>query len=93
MSNIVWVDGSSGSIAALLRHDVKSPRIVSCPLYMSSRYASYCHRPVYVISAMRCLHRVPSKTMMSLMSGILGMHGHAGGAKGHGARGGSGALP
>jgi hypothetical protein len=26
---------------------------------------------------MRCLHRVPDETMMGLISGILGMHGHA----------------
>jgi hypothetical protein len=31
MRDIVWVDGSPGTVAALLRHDVKSPRtIASC---------------------------------------------------------------
>jgi hypothetical protein len=34
---------------------------------------------------MRCLQRVPSEAMISLMSGILGTHGHARGprATGH----------
>jgi hypothetical protein len=26
---------------------------------------------------MHCLHRVPDEAMMSLMSGVLGTHGHA----------------
>jgi hypothetical protein len=30
---------------------------------------------------MRCLHRVPDEAMMSLMSGVLGMHGHARGPR------------
>jgi hypothetical protein len=42
---------------------------------------------------MRCLHRVPSEAMMSLMSSILGMNGHAPKAEGHRACGGSRALP
>jgi hypothetical protein len=42
---------------------------------------------------MRCLLRVPGEAMMSLMSGTLGMLGHASEAEGHRARGGARALP
>jgi hypothetical protein len=35
---------------------------------------------------MRCLLRVSGEAMMSLMSGVLGMHGHASEAESHGAR-------
>jgi hypothetical protein len=41
---------------------------------------------------MRCLLRVPGEAMMSLMSGAMGMHGHASEAESHGARGDAGAL-
>jgi hypothetical protein len=41
---------------------------------------------------MRCLHRVPSEAMMSLISSILGSHGHAPRVEGHKAHGGSRVL-
>jgi hypothetical protein len=42
---------------------------------------------------MRCLHRVPDKAMMGLMSSVLGTHGYTLGAESHWARGGCRALP
>jgi hypothetical protein len=48
--DIVQVDGSPGTIAALLRHGVRSPHIVACPLCMSGRSAPYCRRPAASIS-------------------------------------------
>jgi hypothetical protein len=55
MRDIVWVDGSPGTIAALLRRDVRSPRTVACSLHMSSRSASYCRRPT---ASMSCTHLI-----------------------------------
>jgi hypothetical protein len=40
----------------------------------------------------RCLLHVPGEPIMSLMSGALGMHGHASEAESHGARGDDRAL-
>jgi hypothetical protein len=61
MCDIIWVDGSPGIVAALLRHGIRSPRAVACLLCMSSRSVPYCHRPTTLISctplmpAIRCV--------------------------------------
>jgi hypothetical protein len=84
MRDIVRVDGSPGTVLALLRRDVRSHHTVACPLRMSSRSAAYYHRPTTSMSCthlMCCLHRVSGEAMMSLMSGVLGMHGHARGPR------------
>jgi hypothetical protein len=91
----VWrrVDGSPGTIAALLHSAIESPCTVACPLCVTSRLTLYYHRLVVSMSCthlmlpircvwlscmhlMHCLLRVSGKVMMSLMSGILGRHGH-----------------
>jgi hypothetical protein len=96
MHDIVRVDGSPGIVATSLHRGIRSHHTVACPLRVTSRSAPYCRRPAASISCthlMRYLHRVPDQAMMSLMSGVLGAHGHAPGAEGHRARGGSRALP
>jgi hypothetical protein len=99
MRDIVQVDGSPGTVAALLRCGVRSPRTVACLLHLSHRSASYYRRPAASMSCtylmpvihcvdlshthlMRCMHRVPGEAMMSLMSGVLGTHGHTRGPPG-----------
>jgi hypothetical protein len=57
MCDIVWVDGSSGTVAAWLRRGVRSPRTIACPLHMSSRSAPYYHRPA---ASMSCTHLIPT---------------------------------
>jgi hypothetical protein len=52
MRNIVRVDGSPGTVAALLCHGVRSPHTVSCPLSMSGRSTLYCRRPAAPMSYM-----------------------------------------
>jgi hypothetical protein len=91
----VWrqVDGSTGTVAALLHNVIESPYTIVCSLCVTSRLAPYCRRPAVSMSCthlmqhicciwlscthlMRCLLRVPGEVMMSLMSGVLGKHGH-----------------
>jgi hypothetical protein len=61
MRDIMRVDGSSSTVAALLRSGVRSPRTVACLLRMSNRSVLYCHRPaasmsyMHLISAIRCV--------------------------------------
>jgi hypothetical protein len=57
MRDIVWVDGSPCTVAALLRHGIRSPRTVACPLHMSSKSVPYCHRPTV---SMSCTHLMPA---------------------------------
>jgi hypothetical protein len=57
MRDIVRVDGSAGTIAALLRRGVRSPRIVACPLRMSDRSTPYCRHPT---ASMSCMHLMPA---------------------------------
>jgi hypothetical protein len=51
----VWrrVDGSPGTIAALLHNGIESPCTVICPLRMTSRSLSYYHCPAM---SMSCMH-------------------------------------
>jgi hypothetical protein len=56
MRDMVRLDGSPGTVAALLRHGVRSPRIVACPLRMSDKLASYYHRHAALMS---CTHLMP----------------------------------
>jgi hypothetical protein len=64
MRDIVWVDGSPGTVAALLHCGVSSPRIVACPLRLSSRSVPYYRRPTasifctYLMSVIRCVWRI-----------------------------------
>jgi hypothetical protein len=51
--DIVRVDGSSDTVAVLLRRDVKSPCTIACPLCISSSSASYRRCPV---ALMFCMH-------------------------------------
>jgi hypothetical protein len=61
MHNIVRVNGPPGTVAALLRCGVRSPRTVACPLRMSGRFVSYCRRLaasmscMYLMSVIRCV--------------------------------------
>jgi hypothetical protein len=55
MCDIAWVDGSPGTVAALLRRDVRSPHTIACPLHMSGRSAPYCHRPIVSMSYMHLM--------------------------------------
>jgi hypothetical protein len=57
MHDIVWVDGSSGTVAALLLRGVRSPHTIACLLHMSGMSAPYCHRPIMSIS---CTHLMPA---------------------------------
>jgi hypothetical protein len=57
MRDIIWVDGSPGTVAALLRHGIRSPRTVACPLCMSGRPAPYCRLPAVLMS---CTHLMPT---------------------------------
>jgi hypothetical protein len=50
MRDIVQVDGSPGTVAALLRHGVNSPRTAACMLHMSGRSMPYYRRPVASMS-------------------------------------------
>jgi hypothetical protein len=91
-----WVDGSHGTIAASLHRDVESSYTVDCPLHGTSKSPPYCHCHAVSMSCthlMHCLLRVPGEAMMSLVSGALGMHGHASEAERHGTRGDARALP
>jgi hypothetical protein len=56
MHNMVRVDGSPDTVAALLCRGARSHHIVACPLRMSCKSASYCHRPAASIS---CMHLMP----------------------------------
>jgi hypothetical protein len=56
MRDIVLIDGSPGTLVALLRCGIRSPRTVVCPLHMSNRYTPYCHRPA---TSMSCTHLMP----------------------------------
>jgi hypothetical protein len=64
MRVIVQVDGSPGSVAALLCRGVKSPPTVSCPLRMSGRSVPYYHRPTtsmsytHLMPGIRCVWHV-----------------------------------
>jgi hypothetical protein len=51
----VWhrVDGSPGTVVALLHSGVESPYTVACPLHVTSRSASYCRCPSM---SMFCMH-------------------------------------
>jgi hypothetical protein len=56
MRDIVRVNGSPNTVAALLCHGISSPHTVACPLRMSSRSTPYCHRPAASTS---CMHLMP----------------------------------
>jgi hypothetical protein len=53
MRDIVRVDGSSSTLADLLRRGVRSPRTVAYPWRMSNRSVTYCHRTA---ASMFCTH-------------------------------------
>jgi hypothetical protein len=55
MRDIVRVDGSPGTVAALLRCG-RSPRTVACLLHLSHRSAPYCRRPA---ASMSCTYLMP----------------------------------
>jgi hypothetical protein len=57
MRDMVWVDGSPGTVVALLRCGIRSPYTVAYPLHMSSRSVLYCHRPA---ASMSCMHLMPA---------------------------------
>jgi hypothetical protein len=57
MCDIVRVDRSSGTVAALLLHGVRSPRIVACSLHISGRSTPYYRCPITSIS---CTHLMPA---------------------------------
>jgi hypothetical protein len=82
MRDIVRVDGSSGTVAALLRRGIRSPRTVACPLCMSSTFASYCRRPVasmsctYLMSNIRCVW--PITYVINALSVPRAWRGHDG---------------
>jgi hypothetical protein len=54
--DMVWVDGSLGTVVVLLHRGVRSPRIVACPVHMSDSSTPYCHRPAASTS---CMHLIP----------------------------------
>jgi hypothetical protein len=56
MRDIFWVDGPLGTVAALLRCDVMSPRTVACSLRMPGRSALYCRR---LATSIFCTHLMP----------------------------------
>jgi hypothetical protein len=56
MRNMVRVDGSPGTVAALLCRGARSHHTVACPLRMSYRSASYYHRLAASISFMHLMH-------------------------------------
>jgi hypothetical protein len=49
MRDIVRVDGSPSTVAALLHRGVRSPHTVACPLHMSGRSAPY-----YIVRSPSC---------------------------------------
>jgi hypothetical protein len=57
MHDIVRIDRSLGTVAALLRRGVRSPHTVACPLRMSGRYVPYYRRPAM---SMSCTHLEPT---------------------------------
>jgi hypothetical protein len=61
MRDIVRIDGSPGTVVALLCRGVRSPRTIACPLHMSGRSVPYYHRPtvsMYCKHLMLAIHRV-----------------------------------
>jgi hypothetical protein len=57
MRDIIRIDGSPRTIAALLCHCVRSPCTIACLLRMSDRSALYYHRPV---ASMSCTYLMPA---------------------------------
>jgi hypothetical protein len=53
MRDIVRVDESPGTVAALQRRGVRSPRTVACPLRMSGKSTPYCRCRA---ASMSCTH-------------------------------------
>jgi hypothetical protein len=56
MHDIVRVDGSPGTVAALPHRGVRSPHTVACMLHMSGRSVPYCRCPVASMSYTHLMH-------------------------------------
>jgi hypothetical protein len=71
MRDIVRVDGLPDTVAASLRHGVRSPRIVACPLRMSNKSAPYCHRHAALMSYMHLMPAIRCVWLVTYVFNVL----------------------